>query len=59
VFTECFKGGTQLGICFVVSELVHFVALERGIAVDAEEQGAESVCGAKEVAVTGCCCCCC
>jgi hypothetical protein len=36
-----FKGGTRLVICCIVSELVHFVGLECGIAGDAGEQGAE------------------
>jgi hypothetical protein len=36
-----FKGGAQLGICFIVSEIVHFVCLECIIAGDAGEQGDE------------------
>jgi hypothetical protein len=36
-----FKGGTQLGICFIASELVHYVGLGCGIAGDAGERGAE------------------
>jgi hypothetical protein len=35
------KGGAQLGTSFIVSELVHFVCLECGIAGDAGEEGAE------------------
>ena len=50
-----FKGGAQLGICFIVSEVLHFVGLECGIAGDAGEQVLRSVCGAKELAVTGRC----